>query len=33
LPLMFETSSLKKRGREEILNFISDCTKNYYSLR
>ena len=33
LPLMFETSSLKKRGREEILNFISECTKNYYSLR
>ena len=33
LPLMFETSSLKKRGREAILNFISECTKNYYSLR
>jgi GTP-binding protein len=31
LPLMFQTSSLKKRGREEILNFVDECNKNYYA--
>jgi GTP-binding protein len=33
LPLMFQTSSLKKRGREEILSFIDECNKNYYASR
>ncbi len=31
LPLMFQTSSLKKRGREELLNFIEECNQNYSS--
>lgn len=29
LPLLFQTSSLKKRGREELLNFIQECNQNY----
>jgi GTP-binding protein len=29
LPLLFQTSSLKKRGREELLNFIEECNQNY----
>jgi GTP-binding protein len=33
LPMMFQTSSLKKRGREEILSFIDECNKNYYASR
>lgn len=33
LPLMFQTSSLKKRGREDILSFIDECNKNYYASR
>lgn len=31
LPLMFQTSSLKKRGREELLDFIEECNQNYSS--
>lgn len=29
LPSIFITSSLKKRGREELLNFIATCNQNY----
>lgn len=29
LPLLFQTSSLKKRGRDELLNFIQECNQNY----
>jgi GTP-binding protein len=31
LPLLFQTSSLKKRGREELLDFIQECNQNYAS--
>jgi GTP-binding protein len=33
LPVIFQTSALKKKGREEILAFIEDCNKNYYANR
>lgn len=29
LPLLFQTSSLKKRGRDELLNFIDECNANF----
>lgn len=31
LPLLFETSSLKKRGRDTLLDFIEECNKNFFS--
>lgn len=31
LPLMFETSSVKKRGREAILGFIEECNKKFFT--
>jgi GTP-binding protein len=32
LPLMFQTSALKKKGREELLQFIAECNQQYNSL-
>lgn len=29
LPVMFQTSSLKKTGREQILDYINECNKAY----
>lgn len=31
LPLMFQTSALKKKGREELLKFIEACNQQYNS--
>lgn len=31
LPMMFETSAVKKRGREELLAYIDECNRAFFS--
>lgn len=31
LPMLFHTSALKKRGREDLLNFIDECNQKFIS--